>query len=118
MSRKVHINEDQVKVLSEERGEVSFLSFFDDVRDFLVGLLNDPIGARPSGMLAIHGLDNDTLRKMLCDRNVVIKSEKIDEPYDEVKKKKVSRYHLSYKVPRKNLKRKLRRIFQSVFEAK
>ena len=116
MSRRVHINEGQAAMLSEKRGEVSFLSFFDDMRDFLVGLLTDPIGARPSEMLSLHGLDNDTLRKMLCDRNVVIKSEKFDEPYDETKGKRVSRYHLSYKVPRKNLKRKLRRIFQSVFD--
>ena len=61
-------------------------------------------------------MNNGKLRKMLRDKNIIIKKEDIDELDDEETGKLESRYFLSYKVPKKDFKRKIRRLYQEIFE--
>ena len=112
----VYIKESKMDVLRESEEELTFWRFFVEVKKFITELLTDPIHARPSVVLVSHGLDNDFLRKKLQDESVIIKSENIDEPHDEITGKIESRYYLSYKVPKKNLKKKLRRLYQKYVE--
>ena len=113
----IYIKESKVDVLKESEEELTFWRFFVEVKKFITDLLTDPIHARPSIVLVSHGLDNDFLRKKLQDDAVIIKSENIDEPYDEATGNKESRYYLSYKVPKKGFKKKLRRIYQKTVES-
>jgi hypothetical protein len=114
----VYIKESKVDVLRESEEELTFWRFFVEVKKFITELLTDPIHARPSVVLVSHGLDNDTLRKKLQDEAVIVKSENIDEPHDEITGKIESRYYLSYKVPKKDFKKKLRRLYQKYVESK
>ena len=118
--RKIYISEDRIpevkQLLDESEEKMSFLYFYEQVRDFIKDLLNDPIDAVPSKALRIRGLHNGKLRKMLRDANILIKKENIDELDNEETGKLESRYFLSYKVPKKNFKKKIRRLYQKIFE--
>lgn len=110
MTRKVYINESSLTRMKESNG-ITFLSFYREIIKFVKGLLNNPIGARPSEVLLSNGLANGKLRHLLSLYGVVIKSEDIDEPINDENGKVESRYHLSYKVPKKNFKEKIRKMY-------
>lgn len=114
----VHINESSFnKLLSEEeeKKELPFQTFYEEVLKFIKGLLNDPIGTKPSEVLKDYGLHNGVLRKKLLDYEIITKKEDIREPYDETSGNKTSRYYVSYKVPRENFKDKLRKLHSNLF---
>lgn len=111
MSKIIHINEstyDRVKPLP-------FLTFFEEVLKFIKGLLNDPIGTRPSELLKKYGFENGELRKKLLDYDIITKKENISEPFDEKNGKMVSKYSVSYKVPKENFKNKIRKLHTDEF---
>ena len=111
--RLIHINESSFnRLLSEEdeKKELDFETFYEGTLDFINGVLNDPIGTKPNKELESYGLTNSLLRKYLCDYGVITKKEDIREPYDETSGKQTSRYYVSYRVPRKNFKDKLRKL--------
>lgn len=114
--RKVFINEDKVQVLMESEEEYTFFQFFSDIKSFIKGLLTDPINTRPNDRLRKHGIGNDEARLKLQDYGVVVKKETIKEPYDEATGKKISRYYVTYKVPKKDFKKKIRRLYQKLIE--
>ena len=113
----VHINEssfNRVLTEDEEKKELPFQTFYEEVLKFIKGLLNDPIGTKPSEILRDYGLHNGMLRKKLLDYGVITKEEDIREPYDETDGNQESRYYVSYKVPRENFKDKLRKLHSSL----
>ena len=113
----VHINESSLNRLlieDEEKKELPFQTFYEEVLKFIKGLLNDPIGTKPSEILRGYGLHNGMLRKKLLDYGVITKEEDIREPYDETDGNQESRYYVSYKVPRENFKDKLRKLHSSL----
>ena len=113
----IHLNESSFKrILSEgdeEKRELPFQTFYEEVLKFIKGLLNDPINTKPSEILVDSGWDNGTLRKELYDNGIIIKKEDIREPYDETSGKQTSRYYVSYRVPRENFKDKLRKLHKT-----
>jgi hypothetical protein len=113
--KKVFINENKIDVIMESEEEYTFFQFFNDIKSFMKDLLNDPIHARPNERLKQHGISNDVARTKLQDDGIIIKSEKIDEPFDETTGKQTSRYYLSYKIPKKDFKKKIRRLYQKLF---
>lgn len=98
----VHINESKFNAILEEKKELPFQTFYEEVLKFIKGLLNDPIGTKPSEILKEYGLHNGMLRKKLLDYGIIKKEEDIREPYDETNGNQESRYYVSYKVPRDN----------------
>lgn len=118
MKKIIHINESSFKrlILKEEEGkkEIPFQTFYEEVLKFIRGLLNDPIGTKPSEELTSYGITDKELRKQLCDYGVITKKEDIREPYDETTGKKTSRYYVSYSVPRENFKDKLRKLHNNL----
>ena len=64
-------------------------------------------------ILVSNGFNNGKLRHLLVQFGIVKKSEDIDEPINDESGKKESRYHLSYKVPKKNFKDKIRKLYHS-----
>ena len=107
---------DESYEMNESVTKMSFFMFFNEIKKFIAGLLADPIGTKPSEVLISYGLHNGKLRKMLRDANVIQMKENIDEPYSEETGEMESRYFLSYKVPKKDFKKKLRRLYQKLFE--
>jgi len=117
----IYINENRIpeikRLIDESTEKISFLLFFEQIRDFIKGLLEDPINTKPSQILRDRGLHNGKLRKMLRDANIIKMSEKIDEPHSEETGEIESRYYISYKVPKKDFKKKVRRLYQKIFES-
>jgi hypothetical protein len=118
--KTIYINENSIpgvkSLLAESEEKMSFLFFYEQVRDFIKDLLTDPMGAVPSKPLRIRGLHNGKLRKMLRDAGIIQMKENIDEPHSEETGEIESRYYLSYKVPKKDFKKKIRRLYQKIFE--
>ena len=100
MSRIIHINEDRYNDIKP----LPFLDFY-----------NDPIGTKPSETLERYGLTNGELRKLLLDYDIITKKENITEPFDERDGKMVSKYSVSYKVPKENFKNKIRNLHKAIF---
>lgn len=93
----IHINEGVYRRLFEDNDRrPSFQDFYEDVMDFIKGILRDPIGAVPNERLKSIGLHNGELRKRLYDLSVITKEERIDEPYDETSGNQQSRYYVKY----------------------
>lgn len=111
MSRIIHINEDKYNELKP----LPFLDFYNEVVNFVKGLLNDPIGTEPSDVLRKYGFTNGKLRKYLLDYDIITKKENITEPFDERNGKMVSKYSVSYRVPKENFKDKIRKLHNDVF---
>lgn len=112
----IHLSESKFNAILEEKKELPFQTFYEEVLKFIKGLLNDPIGTKPSNILREYGLHNGMLRKKLLDFNVISKEEDIREPYDETDGKQTSRYYVKYSVPRENFKDKLRKLHTSLFQ--
>lgn len=95
--RVIHINEGVYNRLFEsETRKPPFQDFYEDVVDFIKGILRDPIGKIPNERLKANGVHNGELRKKLYDYNVITKDERIDEPYDETSGNQQSRYYVKY----------------------
>ena len=125
----IHINEGVYRRLFEEENRrPSFQDFYEDVMEFIKGILRDPIGTVPNERLKSIGLHNGELRKRLYDLSIITKEERIDEPYDETTGNQQSRYYVKYgwaddiKKSLKNptrmgnpLKEKVRKLYNSFF---
>lgn len=115
--RKIFISESKIKqIINEEEGEYTFFKFFNDMKSFLKDLLNDPIHARPNQRLVSHGITNDVARTKIQDNGIAVKSEKVDEPFDEATGEQTSRYYVSYKIPKKDFRKKMRRLYQKLIQ--
>lgn len=109
MSKVIYITESDTNKIADS--EIVFQTFYEEVIKYIRGLLNDPIHTTESDVLKKAGIDEKKLRKELCSNSVIVKTERIDEPTDEETNKKVSRYYVSYKVPKQNFKDKLRKVY-------
>lgn len=113
----VHINESKLRMLVESNEYLSFDEFFEETKKFLEGILKDPIGTEPSEVLKSHGLTNGKFRNILCNKNLLSKKERIDEPYDEETKEKTSRYYATYTLKElETVKDKLRKLYDELFK--
>ena len=113
--KKVKIGIGKIKLLKESTEKMPYYDFFTNVKSFIIGILKDPIGAEPSSLLKAHGLGKDTLVQRLIDKGVIVKNEKIDEPFNQETHKKESRYYVSYKVPRARFKEKIKALYNEIF---
>jgi hypothetical protein len=111
----VRISENSIGLLKMASEDMTFYEFFYEIKQFLVALLQDPINAKPSDRLVAHGLSKETLIDKLVKRGIIFKKERIDEPYDQEKKKKISVHHVSYKIPKEGFKDKLRSLYGVIF---
>ena len=116
--KRIFINEEKLPLIKEMQGEVTFKRFSDEVKGFISGLLDSPIGdIELSKFFPAHGIDKDGLLGKLLDRCIVKKKETFKEEPDE-KGKKRSMHYVKYSVPRKDFERKMDRLFKELFECK
>lgn len=113
MRRKVYINESQIGVIEGSR--MTFFRFFYNIKEFIKNLLQDPINAKPSELLMSNGFDDKSLRQTLIDSGIIVRKETIDEPNGEDGKPR-SMYHISYKVPKMDFKKKIRKLYNDNFK--
>lgn len=112
---RIYISESKLHLLKESNDEVTFYSFFTNVKNFIQELLVDPINAKPNDFLRAHGFNRSGLVKKLVDRGIITKKEDIKEVSEEGDNKQ-SKYSVQFKVPKKNFEKKMHRLYSRLFE--
>lgn len=105
--KTIIINEEQAKILKEP---MDIFSFINHTKDYMKRLFQDPINAQPDSFLISHGLNGETLKKHLEDKNLIIKKTQIKNVDGKDK------FHISYKLNSSNGERPLRRLYSELFE--
>ena len=90
--------------------EVTLFSFMSHIKAYLKQLLNDPIYAKPDAFLLSNGLDGERVLSLLMDNGIIIRDEKIDSSGNK------DQFVISYKIPRQNFERKVKRLYTKLFE--
>lgn len=112
---RIYLKENSLLLLKESDDKVTFYQFFTEVKNFIQDLLDDPMGAKPSGFFKNHGISRSVLLNKMMDRDIISKKENIDEPNDADGNMK-STHYLQYRVPRKNFEQKIKRLYSYFFE--
>lgn len=109
--KKIYVNN---KTLQEAvdylNNDITFFGFLSHTKTFLKELLVNPINADVDDYLKDNGLDRKTLLGELMGRNIIEKETKIENNNG------VDRFMVSYKIPKRNFERKMRRLYISLFE--
>ena len=109
--KTIYVNE---SILNEAvaylNDEMTFFGFLSHIKAFLKQLLTSPISADIDDYLKKHGLEKKELLKQLIERNIIIKDTKIENSNSK------DNFMISYKVPKQNFERKMRRLFSFLFE--
>lgn len=100
-------------------------AFMEHMKDFMKELLQHPLKANTDDFLRGFGIDAPSALKMLLKRtdpndeysSIVIRNERIkDNGYDEDGKRNKDTFEITYKIPRKDFKKKLRNLYINLFE--
>lgn len=106
------LNKKQVNIIKEHFGgkEMTFFAFMSHIKEYLKKLLTDPVNAQPDEFLKMHNLNGEKLLTILKDKGIVVKSTKIDSNGEK------DNFIISYKLPRQNFERKIKRLYSELFE--
>lgn len=109
--KNIYVNENVLKeAVSYLNNEITFFGFLSHVKVFLKQLLNTPLQSDVDDYLKSHKISKEVLLKELIERGIVEKETKIDD------KDGKDKFVISYKIPKKNFERKIRRLYASLFE--
>lgn len=109
--KNIYVNENVLKeAVSYLNNEITFFGFLSHVKVFLKQLLNTPLQSDVDDYLKSHKISKEVLLKELIERGIVEKETKIDD------KDGKDKFVISYKIPKKNFERKIRRLYTSLFE--
>ena len=112
--KTIIVTESQIETLRKNidmvNEEVTFFSFMSHIKAYLKQLLNDPIYAKPDAFLLSNGLDGEKTLSLLVDNGIIIKDEKIDSSGEK------DMFSVSYKIPRQNFERKIKRLYSKLYE--
>jgi hypothetical protein len=108
--KKIIITEAQALNLSSLNKKMDPFLFKSYVKDYIKKLLKDPIYAKPDAFLVHHDLNGERLKKELEDAKIIVKKERV------IDGNKSDDFGITYKVPTENFKRKLKRLYQRLFE--
>lgn len=109
--KRIFVNKETLKeAVDYLNNEITFFGFLSHTKAFLKELLTNPINANVDDYLQDNGLDRKTLLGALMARNIVEKETQIEEKNDS------DVFSISYKVPKRNFERKMRRLYSSLFE--
>lgn len=107
MDGRVFVITERAAKLMEEVSMTHY-KFVNNVGKFLEALLQDPVNSKPSDVLAMNGLDRDTLLKQLVERGIVKRDSSIND-----KEKPV--FKVKYSVPRSGFLRKVNKMYMDFF---
>lgn len=113
-SRVIKIDEQMARMIKEEV-EVTEYKFIFNVKNFLAELLDDPVNAQPSFFLKQNGFDRNRLIRDLLSKGILEKNNRISDK-DEEGNYKTAVMKVRYKVPKENIKYKLKKYYIENFE--
>lgn len=109
--KRIYVNSEILKeAVDYINDDITFFGFISHLKVFLKNLLTNPIETNIDDYLKRHGIDKDELLDELIDRNIVEKETDIDDKSDKDK------FIVTYKIPKKNFERKVRRLYSYLFE--
>lgn len=109
--KHIYVNNEILKeAVDYLNDEITFFGFLSHVKFFLKQLLHDPINANVDEYLEKHNIQRNDLINKLLERGIIIKETNI------IDINKSDKFSISYKIPKKNFERKIRRLFISLFE--
>ena len=106
--KTIILNEKQMEILKEGMDRHSFISH---VKDYLKQLFKNPIYAKPDSFLIANGLDGETLKKHLEDKNIIVKHTSIKNDGGK------DMFHVRYSLSTNDGDRPLRRLYAELFES-
>ena len=113
--KNIYITENQLKMLSENKKEITFYEFFVNVKRFLKDLITKPETAKPNQIL-LHKIDKSELLNKMLDLGIIKKSEKIEEVLVDESSKKVAKHYIQYKIPKRNFEEKVKELYKDVID--
>lgn len=90
--------------------EMTFFGFISHVKSFLKQLISSPLQSDIDDYLKRHGVTKEDLLKSLIERGIVEKETKIENNGEK------DMFFISYKIPKKNFERNMRRLYSSLYE--
>ena len=113
-SRTIVITEAMLNELYNEY-EMTEHKFYNNIKKFLADLLADPVNAKPTKLLLMYGITRKFLLNQLERCGIIERKNKISDK-DENGQPKEATMMVDFKVPKKNLDRKLNRLWIRLFE--
>lgn len=111
MTKKIYVKSDTLKeAVDYINDEITFFGFLSNVKGFLKELLINPTRADVNDYLKRHGVERKVLLDELLKRDIVNKETKIEEINGKDK------FHISFKIPKHNFERKMKRLYSFLFE--
>lgn len=114
MSHTIIMTEDMANQIKDAK-EMTEYKFISNTKAFLSRLMDDPVHADVPESLALNGYDRRRMIAILRKNNIIERHEKISDKDDEGNPKKATML-VSYKVPKNNLDRKLKKLYIKLFE--
>ena len=109
--KTIYVNKDIFQEAMEYLNrDITFYDFLSHTKAFLKELLSNPIGADIDSYLTENGLTRENLLELLMEKNIIERETKIDDINGS------DSYLVSYKIPKRNFERKMRRLFSQLFE--
>jgi hypothetical protein len=114
MPHTIIITEETMEMLRDVK-EMTEYKFISNVKAFLSRLMDDPVHADVPDTLALNGYDRRRMIAVLRKNNIIERHEKISDKDENGNPKKATMI-VSYKVPKNNLDRKLKKLYIKLFE--
>ena len=109
--KTIYVKEDTLnEAVAYLNNEITFYGFLSHTKKFLKELLVNPLNADVDEYLKDNGINRKTLILALIEKNIIEKETKIED------KNGSDKFTLSYKIPKRNFERKMRRLYTSLFE--
>lgn len=109
--RRIYVNNDTLnEAVSYLNNEITFFGFLSHTKAFLKNLLLYPLTADIDEYLKDNGLNRKDFINILLSKNIVEKETNIED------KNGVDNFMVTYKIPKRNFERKMRRLYTSLFE--
>lgn len=109
--KRIYVNNETLKeAVDYLNNDITFFGFLSHTKAFLKQLLVNPLNADVDDYLKNNGLDRKTFINTLLSKNILEKETKIEDNNG------VDKFMVSYKVPKRNFERKMRRLFITLFE--
>ena len=113
-SRTIIISESVFNEINREY-EMTEYKFYNNIKKFLADLLADPVNAKPTDILLKNKLTRSKLLKYLIGLGILERENKLSDKDENGMPKNVTMF-TKFKVPRKNLDRKLKKMWIRLFE--
>ena len=109
--KRIYVNSETLKeAVDYINDDITFFGFISHLKAFLKQLLINPIDVNIDDYLERHGVNKNDLLNELLNRGIIEKETDIDD------KSGKDKFVVTYKVPKKNFERKVRRLYSYLFE--